>query len=170
MSPAATALAASASDCSLSCDQVFDRALPADLALVWNPRLTSTAGQVVDDGSANSIKSSREERVPVRLELSTKVLDCEARLRTTLAHEMCHVAAWAVSREFKQHHGPAFWSWAHRFESRVPGIKISTCHSYEVHVPFRCGKQFHRHKRSIDTNRHCCSRCSGRLTFLGKFR
>jgi hypothetical protein len=28
----------------------------------------------VDDGSANSTKSSREERVPVRLELSTKVL------------------------------------------------------------------------------------------------
>jgi predicted SprT family Zn-dependent metalloprotease len=70
-----------------------------------------------------------------------QVLDCEARLRTTLAHEMCHVAAWAVSREFKQHHGPAFWAWARRFEARVPGIKVSTCHNYEVHAPFRwqCG-------------------------------
>lgn len=66
-----------------------------------------------------------------------QVLDCEARLRSTLAHEMCHVAAWAVSREFKQHHGPAFWAWARRFEGRVPDIKVTTCHSYDVHAPFR---------------------------------
>lgn len=52
--------------------QVFDGGLPA-VPLVWNPRLTSTAGQVVDDGSQNRLKASREERVPVRLELSTKV-------------------------------------------------------------------------------------------------
>lgn len=52
---------------------MFDSGLPADLALVWNPRLTATAGQVVDDGSRNQLKSSREERIPVRLELSSKV-------------------------------------------------------------------------------------------------
>lgn len=40
---------------------------------MWNPRLTATAGQVVDDGSRNSEKSSRDERIPVRLELSSKV-------------------------------------------------------------------------------------------------
>jgi hypothetical protein len=51
---------------------VFDGGLPA-VPLVWNPRLTATAGQVVDDGSQNRLKASREERVPVRLELSTKV-------------------------------------------------------------------------------------------------
>lgn len=52
--------------------QVFDGALPA-VPLVWNPRLTATAGQVVDDGSLNRLKASRQERIPVRLELSTKV-------------------------------------------------------------------------------------------------
>jgi hypothetical protein len=52
---------------------VFDGALPADLSLVWNPRLTATAGQVVDDGSMNHLKASREQRIPVRLELSSKV-------------------------------------------------------------------------------------------------
>ncbi|WIA15345.1 hypothetical protein OEZ85_002010 [Tetradesmus obliquus] len=219
-------------------DLVFDGALPA-VPLVWNPRLTATAGQVVDDGSLNRLKASRQERIPVRLELSTKVLDCEAwlrttlaheasalqlvlecearlrttlahfmfvmphvldcearlrttlahfmfvmphvldceaRLRTTLAHEMCHVAAWAVSKEYAQHHGPAFWAWARRVEARLPGIKVTTCHSYEVHAPFRwqcannsCGKQYHRHKRSIDPAKHVCSRCSGRLLYLGKF-
>jgi hypothetical protein len=155
--------------------QVFDGGLPGDLPLVWNPRLTATAGQVVDDGSRNHAKAHRQERIPVRLELSSKVgrargytacmwlccrcsaqqhwmlapdvnahahkpeqvLDCEARLRTTLAHEMCHVGAWAISREFKQHHGPAFWAWARRFERRVPDIHVTTCHNYEVHAPFR---------------------------------
>lgn len=53
--------------------QVFGGRLPAELPVVWNPRLTATAGQVVDDGSKNHLKSSRAERIPVRLELSSKV-------------------------------------------------------------------------------------------------
>lgn len=53
--------------------QVFEGSLPADLAVVWNPRLTATAGQVVDDGSRNHEKSSGAQRIPVRLELSSKV-------------------------------------------------------------------------------------------------
>lgn len=72
---------------------------------------------------------------------------------------------------------PPLSLWLLRFEARVAGIRITTCHSYEVHAPFRwqctnadCGKQYHRHKRSIDTARHVCSRCSGRLAYLGKFR
>lgn len=96
--------------------KVFDGRLPVGLPLVWNPRLTATAGQVVDDGSVNALKSSAAERVPVRLELSSKVVDCEARLRSTLAHEMCHVAAWALSKEYHPHHGQAFWGWAQRCE------------------------------------------------------
>jgi hypothetical protein len=54
--------------------------------LVWNPRLTSTAGQVVDDGSQNRLKENREERVPVRLELSTKVRQrCEVKCLSMFA-------------------------------------------------------------------------------------
>ena len=33
-------------------------------------------------------------------------------LRSTLAHEMCHVAAWTIDRQFHPHHGTAFWKWA----------------------------------------------------------
>jgi hypothetical protein len=64
--------------------QVFDSRLPADLALVWNPRLTATAGQVVDDGSRNHLKSSRDQRIPIRLELSSKVGAGKA------AHSLAH--------------------------------------------------------------------------------
>jgi hypothetical protein len=69
---------------------VFDGGLPADLLLVWNPRLTATAGQVVDDGSRNSEKSSRDQRIPVRLELSAKVRCKEQCLLALLPVSMCH--------------------------------------------------------------------------------
>jgi predicted SprT family Zn-dependent metalloprotease len=78
------------------------------------------------------------------LHLPVQVIDNEARLRTTLSHEMCHVAAWVISKEWKQHHGDVFWAWARRFEHHVPGIKITTCHNYEVHAPFRWQCSNHR--------------------------
>lgn len=59
------------------------------------------------------------------------------RLRLTLAHEMCHVAAWMISHEYDQHHGKAFWHWAKRFEALVDDIQVTTKHDYEVHKPHR---------------------------------
>jgi hypothetical protein len=92
---------------------------------------------VVDDGSRDGEKRSSAERIPVRLELSPKVVDSEPKLRTVLAHEMCHVAAWALDREFERPHGPAFYAWAQRFAAREPGMAIQRCHNYQVFKPFR---------------------------------
>lgn len=50
-------------------------------------------------------------KLPCRLELSPKILNTLQRLRTTLSHEMCHVAAWLLDQEWKAPHGPAFWRW-----------------------------------------------------------
>jgi predicted SprT family Zn-dependent metalloprotease len=75
-----------------------------------------------------------------------QVIDNEARLRTTLSHEMCHVAAWVISKEWKEHHGAVFWAWARRFEKQVHGIKITTCHNFDVHAPFRWQCSNHRYK------------------------
>ncbi|KAJ9525148.1 hypothetical protein QJQ45_020676, partial [Haematococcus lacustris] len=91
---------------------VFGGRLPRNLPLVWNPRLLSTAGQVCDDGSANARKTVAGQKIACRLELSSKLLVSEARLRTTLAHEMCHVGAWELDKEWQAPHGPAFWRWA----------------------------------------------------------
>jgi hypothetical protein len=52
---------------------VFAGRLPADLPLVWNPRLATTAGQVVDDGTRQHLKTGPGQRIPCRLELSPKV-------------------------------------------------------------------------------------------------
>jgi hypothetical protein len=38
---------------------VFGGRLPSDLPLVWNPRLVSTAGQVMDDNSQDHAKTKR---------------------------------------------------------------------------------------------------------------
>jgi hypothetical protein len=51
-------------------------------------------------------------KIPCRLELSTKILTTMGRLRNTLAHEMCHVAAWLLEEDYDAPHGPAFWKWA----------------------------------------------------------
>ncbi|KAF5825224.1 hypothetical protein DUNSADRAFT_13442, partial [Dunaliella salina] len=51
-------------------------------------------------------------RVPCRLELSNRLLSTLPRLRSTLAHEMCHVAAWAIEGDYTTPHGRAFWKWA----------------------------------------------------------
>ena len=34
-------------------------------------------------------------------------------------------------------HGDAFWRWAKRFERKVPGMAVTTCHSYEIFYKFR---------------------------------
>lgn len=91
---------------------VFGGRLPPDLPLVWNPRLVATAGQVLDDGSLNSMKTAKDQRIPCRLELSNRLLSTLPRLRSTLAHEMCHVAAWAIEGDYTTPHGRAFWKWA----------------------------------------------------------
>ncbi|GAX77225.1 hypothetical protein CEUSTIGMA_g4671.t1 [Chlamydomonas eustigma] len=155
---------------------VFGDGLPSELKLVWNPRLLSTAGQVLDDGSMNHRKCSPEERIPTRLELSTKVIDSAERLRTTLAHEMCHVGAWALDREFHQHHGAAFWRWAGKFMKAVPDIQITRLHNFSTFAPFRwtctnpqCGKVYSRHRSTIDPKVHMCGICHGKLAFAGKF-
>lgn len=44
-------------------------------------------------------------RYAAHVELSSKVLDSRDRLRQTLAHELCHVAAWLLDHVSKPHHG-----------------------------------------------------------------
>ena len=94
-----------------------------------------------------------------RIELSTKVLDRAERLRATLAHEMCHVAAWLVDGVSRPPHGDAFRRWAARVE-RVARIEVNTCHSYDIAFKYRyacttpgCGLIYKRHSKSIDVRR-----------------
>ena len=155
---------------------VFGSQLPSDLPVTWSPRLLRTAGQCAFKTSRLAVGAtpSATER-SAAIELSSKVLDSEERLRKTLAHEMCHAAQWLLEGVQQPPHGAAFQRWARRFERAVPGMTISTCHSYDVFGgKFRwgcdgCGHEFARHSKSVDVERKCCGLCRGRLRFLGAF-
>ena len=153
--------------------RIFDDRLPSDLEVAWNPSLSTTAGIT---------KYSRKYGLGGRLEyfasveLSTKVIDCESRLRQTFCHELCHVAAWLIDHVAKPPHGKVFKRWADKAMSVFPDLNVATCHTYDIHYKFRwqctndwCGRVYGRHSNSIDTKKQACGICSGRLEFLGKY-
>ena len=65
---------------------VFDGALPADLSVTWNARLTRTAGYC-RHWSRRDAADAGAVRFESRIELSVKVVDTPCRLRDTLIHE-----------------------------------------------------------------------------------
>ncbi|CAE6421148.1 unnamed protein product [Rhizoctonia solani] len=104
-------------------NSVFDGGLPKDCPIEWSKKLNTTAGRahwkrIRDAGG----KITRHD---TRIELSTKVVDCEERIKNTLAHEMCHLAAWIFDSEMKPPHGPAFKRWSNRIMKARPDISIS---------------------------------------------
>jgi predicted SprT family Zn-dependent metalloprotease len=81
--------------------RVFGGRLPADLSITWNARLATTAGLTHYARPAAGAPTAR-------VELSAKVVDSAARLERTLAHELCHAAAWLLDGVAKPPHGAAF--------------------------------------------------------------
>lgn len=102
--------------------------------MVWNKRLLNTAGRaswkkcvrfpllevVFNDahvfslffGGANGrITQGGKVTHQTAIDLAVKVTDTEDKLRQTLAHELCHIAAWVLSGEIKPSHGRAFKLW-----------------------------------------------------------
>ena len=71
----------------------FGGALPETLAAVtWNAKLKTTAGLTY----SSRVTGRSGPSYVARIELSRHVVDDAAKLRHTLAHEMCHAAAWIV--------------------------------------------------------------------------
>jgi hypothetical protein len=75
--------------------KVFGRKLPP-IELFWSKRLNTTAGRAhyvhVKDAFGNHVPRAR-------VELAYKVVDDIHKLRSTLAHELCHVACWFIDRK-----------------------------------------------------------------------
>ena len=99
------------------------------------------------------------------IRLSTKVVDCAHRLRLTLAHEMCHAAAWVLDGVAKPPHGDVF----RRYAARFP-FEITTCHNYKINYPFywrctnaKCAQMIGRFSRSISLKKHRCGKCKSTL-------
>lgn len=131
------------------------------VTVIWSGRLTKTAG------------ITRMKRLPsgkrtAAIELSTKVVDEPCRLYSTLAHELCHAAAWIIDECARPPHGKVFKSWGAKFAKWNPQLTITTCHDYEIRYKYKyvcrgCGQVYGRHSKSIDTSKKVCGRCRGTL-------
>ncbi|TPX43010.1 hypothetical protein SeMB42_g03253 [Synchytrium endobioticum] len=149
--------------------KVFRDRLPADLSITWGNTLNKTAGRTFTTSETIHERTSRSARV----ELSCKVLDTQWRLRNTLAHELCHVAAWIIDACNSPPHGAVFKKWGARFEQQYDDIEVTTLHSYEIAYKYHyqctnpaCGKVYGRHSKSIDTTKQVCGVCKSRLSLM----
>jgi len=141
----------------------FGGALPETLAAVtWNAKLKTTAGLTY----SSRVTGRSGPAYVARIELSRHVVDDAAKLRHTLAHELCHAAAWIVraplrmpgcallrrlraaltccthaplqiDKDNKPPHGPTFRKWAARVMAACPGLDVAVCHSYDIAFAFR---------------------------------
>ena len=119
----------------------FSGQLPVDMPLSWNSRLSSTGGfcknktQVVALG-ADGLKRTSE------IHISSKVCNSAERMRDTLAHEMCHAAAFLIDHVLDGH-GSIWRGWANRVNiafKRIPRITVK--HSYDIvkKYIYKCNK------------------------------
>jgi predicted SprT family Zn-dependent metalloprotease len=103
-----------------------------------------------------------------------------AKLRDTLAHELCHCALWVIDKDPKSHHGKQFKQWYNPLRSKLtlrgtritkefPDILVTTKHTYEIEYKYTytctnllCGLDFGRQKK-LELDRHVCGACKSRL-------
>lgn len=133
----------------------------------WSNRLRTTAGRTI----MSRRRDSDSIRRIAKIEMSTHVIDNDDKMTSTLAHELCHAAAWVIDGVLKPPHGPAFRKWAMIVQDRIPSITVSTTHRYFIAYGYRwrcsdlanCTYTIGRHSNSVDTRIHCCPRCAAPL-------
>lgn len=143
-------------------DIVLHGRLGSAVTIRWNNRLSRTAGL-----TCMKKQQSSGVRTAV-IELSTKVLDEPERLYNTLAHELCHAAAWIIDNCARPPHGREFKAWTSVFHKWDRALVITTCHEYKIryryaYVCTECNHEYGRHSKSIDISRHVCGKCKSSL-------
>ncbi|KAL1407774.1 hypothetical protein Q8F55_007208 [Vanrija albida] len=152
---------------------VFDGRLGpngVDAKLEWGSRILRSAG----NARMSRVRQKDGQTVTsYKITLADKVLTEEGQILSTVAHEMCHLAAWVISNEFKNPHGRVFKSWGRKVERARRDITVDTKHNYTISYKYEwqcseptCGKIYGRHSKSIDETRHTCGLCRGKLNPL----
>jgi hypothetical protein len=108
--------------------QAFQGVL-SNVKVMWSKKLNKTAGVTRMRGKLG--ENNAHTRV-ASIELSTKVIDDEERLRSTLLHEMCHAAQWLVDGAHKPPHGTIFKKWATISMRKIRDVKVTTTHDYQI--------------------------------------
>ncbi|EXJ85129.1 hypothetical protein A1O3_05804 [Capronia epimyces CBS 606.96] len=157
----------------------------------WKRTVTRLSGSPVKGGENEG--PGVNVRHYASVELAEKIIDCEDRLVNTLAHEFCHLANFMISNVRDQPHGASFKRWAAKVTSHLRQshvdvwrqVQVTTKHSYVINHKYLwacvgrdrtpamdflnldqdggCGAEYGRHSKSIDTEKHRCGRCKGRL-------
>jgi predicted SprT family Zn-dependent metalloprotease len=147
------------------------------IKLVWSKTLKTTAGRANWRREQIRMRTGplpSDTKVEIRhhcsIELAEKVIDDEERLYNVLAHEFCHLTTFMISEVRNNPHGAEFKAWGRKataaFQSK--SVEVTTKHSYQIEYKYvwecvACGYEFKRHSKSIDTVRHSCGRCKGKL-------
>jgi predicted SprT family Zn-dependent metalloprotease len=147
------------------------------IKLIWSRTLKTTAGRANWRREQIRIRTgplptdyTTEIRHHCSIELAEKVIDDEERLYNVLAHEYCHLTTFMISNVRNNPHGAEFKSWGRKVSDafREKGVEVTTKHSYAIEFKYvweciSCSYEFKRHSKSIDTQRHSCGKCKGRL-------
>lgn len=142
----------------------------------WSKTLSTTAGRA--NWKKETVRTTPSDGPDTivtynhyaSIELAEKVIDDEDRLLNVMAHEFCHLANFMISGITNNPHGKEFKYWAAKcsqsFGSR--GIKVTTKHTYEIDFKYvwqceGCSSSYKRHSKSINTDKHRCGGCKGKL-------
>ncbi|KAK5449605.1 hypothetical protein LTS15_008680 [Exophiala xenobiotica] len=158
----------------------------------WKRTVTKMSGSPVKEGREVTGPGVKVEHF-ASIELAEKIVDCEDRLVNTVAHEFCHLTNFMISNVRDQPHGASFKQWAGRVTSHLRKsnvdmwrrVEVTTKHSYVINHKYLwvcagrektsamaflnieedegCGAEYGRHSKSIDTEKHRCGKCKGRL-------
>jgi len=158
----------------------------------WRRTATKLSGSPIKSGGVTE-GPGVEIKHFASIELAEKIIDSEDRLVNTLAHEFCHLTNFMVSNVRDQPHGASFKAWAakvthHLRQSEVAiwrKVEVTTKHSYAINHKYLwvcagreqtksmeflnieedegCGAEYGRHSKSIDTAKHRCGKCRGKL-------
>jgi predicted SprT family Zn-dependent metalloprotease len=147
------------------------------IKLIWSRTLKTTAGRANWRREQIRIRTgplptdyTTEIRHHCSIELAEKVIDDSERLYNVLAHEYCHLTTFMISNVRNNPHGAEFKSWGRKVSQAFAskGVEVTTKHSYAIEFKYvweciECSYEFKRHSKSIDTSRHSCGKCKGRL-------
>ena len=102
-------------------NNVFQGKLSGSYKFTWSRKLTSTAGKckpIIHNGKKCGI-----------IKLSSHLCNTFQRILETIAHEICHLAAW-IFDNYKGH-GKIWKTYVLRVSKRFPELSsISRCHTY----------------------------------------
>ncbi|KXN69190.1 hypothetical protein CONCODRAFT_79443, partial [Conidiobolus coronatus NRRL 28638] len=105
---------------------IFEDKLPKDLKIHWVNNLNRTSAKHIYEKTVYINRQS----VLCEIQLSAKVLNSIDRLKDTLVHHLCHLAARLVDGDKNSTHSINWINWAQKATNIHPDLNITLDHHY----------------------------------------